>query len=72
MDEKKKISLNEFKIFQYDRIFLWIYLHRDGVKAVQECKLHRQFEDFHRHPSFDFAIRRDEENAKSPFLRLKM
>ena len=56
MDEKKKISLNEFKIFQYDRIFLWIYLHRDGVKAVQECKLHRQFEDFHRHPSFDFAI----------------
>ena len=43
---------------------------RDGVRAVQECKLHRQFEGFHRllvgielfmkMTSFDFAISRDE------------
>ena len=41
----------------------------DGVRAVQECKLHRQFEVSHRllveiefmkMTSFDFAISRDE------------
>ena len=38
---------------------------------MQECKLHRQFEDFHRHPNFDFAIRRDEENAQKSIAQIE-
>ena len=43
---------------------------RDGVRAVQECKLHRQFENSQALVDIEVVISRIEQNAQNPIAKI--